>query len=209
MSPRNFVDTNNKKEASAAAQNAVGLTAAPGIHYAFSLPITPELWDAAHMVGQARLHIKKIRGRADHEARGADDERIDTEGALAEILAGFVFDHVGAEIAPLVAIKPDSEGLDITHGDMSLDAKSVGQGRDSICINQHAHNRKAADAYLLVHLVRDDVADVYVASHATVSSWYLATTIKGRPLDPRRYFYISKLPKGLEALPAKDEAEVV
>lgn len=69
--------------------------------------------------------------------------------------------------------------------------------------------RKGADAYLICHFARADVADIYVAPGEAVSKWYLATTIKKRPLDPRRFFFIHDLPKVLEPLEPKHPCEEV
>lgn len=173
--------------------------------YAFSLAIEPRHWDAAHACSLSRTLIKKIRGRQDFEARGADDERIDTEGAIAEILMALLLEKAGALIAPLVAHKPDSGGVDITLDNKRLDVKSIGKGLELCNINSRQHVDKAIDTYVLVQLTRADVADVFVVSHAGVTSWKQNTFIREAPLDPRRYYFSTRMPTNLEALPKETE----
>lgn len=176
--------------------------------YAFSVAVEAMHWDAAHACGLSRTLIKKLRGRNAWENRGPDDERIDTEGALAEILVAFLVDKTpNTTIAPLVAHKPDSGGVDIVIDGKKLDVKSIGQGKTSINVNQAQHVVKGAAAYVLVHLARSDVADVYVVNCESVSSWKLNTFLRGASLDPRRYYYSMRLPSGdMEALPVEAEA---
>ena len=187
--------------------SAVALLTLPAsIQYVGSVALESRLWDAAHACGTSRTLIKKIRGRKDYEARGADDERIDTEGALAEIVMALLLEKANADIAPLVAHKPDSGGVDITLDGKKLDVKSIGQGRLYVNINCRAHIDKPADAYVLVHLVRADVADIYCVAAKAVEGWKQNTFLRGAPLDPRRYYYSAKLPAELEALPEETEA---
>lgn len=77
--------------------------------YLFSVAVTPADWNAAHSVGAARSAIATARGRNSGTYRpGADDERIDTEGALAELAIFGVLDRVADYCAPLVEHKPDA-----------------------------------------------------------------------------------------------------
>jgi hypothetical protein len=168
--------------------------------YAFSLAIEPLAWEAAHAVGLGRTLIKKLRGRQAWEGRGEHDERIDTEGALAEILLSQLLDKAGATLAPLVAHKPDFLGVDILLAGKRLDVKSIGQGRASCNINAKQHAAKYADAYLLVRLTRSDVADVFVVSQAGVSSWDHRTEYNRVPMEPGRHYYTGRLPTTLPAL---------
>lgn len=195
----------DKQDALASAAALLALPAA--IQYVGSVALEDRLWDAAHACGTSRTLIKKIRGRKDYEARGADDERIDTEGALAEIVMALLLEKAGAEIAPLVAHKPDSGGVDITLDGKKIDVKSIGQGRLFVNINCRSHVDKPADAYVLVHLVRADVADVYCIAAKGVENWKQNTFLRGSPLDPRRYYYSAKLPSDLGALPEEMEAQ--
>lgn len=202
---RTFINAAHKADSERAATLVNDAASENGIKYVFSMPVLPAHWEIAHATGLARTLIKKLRGRLEGEDRGDDDERIDTEGCLAELLVSLALERSGAEIAPLVAHKPDSSGLDVKSGGKRLDVKSISQARDCICINHQTHTRKKPDAYILVHLIRADTADVYVVSSAAVSSWYLATTLKKRPIPPRRFFYIKTMPAVLEPLPPETE----
>lgn len=206
LTARNFLSFGVKADSIKAA--ALLLQSAKVPTYAFSVAIDPGHRSAAHACGLARTLIKKVRGRKAHEERGDDDERIDTEGALAEILMALVLEKApDVQVAPLVAHKPDAGGVDITLAGQKLDVKSVGQARVFVNINQAQHTDKAAAAYVMVHLVRDDVADVYVVSCEHVAGWRLNTNLRGVALDPRRYYYSMKLPTGgLEALPVEEAA---
>jgi len=183
------------------------LSADAQIRYVCSVAVDSRHWDIAHACGLSRTLIKKLRGRQAFEARGADDERIDTEGALAEVLAALLLEKAGALIAPLVAHKPDSGGVDITLADIKIDVKSIGQGRQFVNINCQQHVTKAPGTYMLVHFTRADVADVYAVSAQGVGAWKPVTFFRGAPLDPRRYYFSARLPaSALEPLPEETEA---
>ena len=207
--PRTFLAAGDKKDSLKAASL---LTAEQtGITYAFSVAIDSRHWDAAHACGLSRTLIKKLRGQRAFESRGAtEDERIDTEGALAEILIAMVLEKAGAKVSPLVAHKPDSGGLDVEIEGKQIDVKSVGQGRTLININQRTHERKPAHGYVLVRFVRADVADVYVVGYAAVQkpAWQHVTCLRGQALDPGRHYFSCKLPNAglLEDLPEEAEA---
>jgi hypothetical protein len=172
--------------------------------YACSVVIEDAHWNAAHAVGLSRTLLKKIRGQEEHERR-EEETRIDTEGALAEILVAFLLEKSGATIAPLVAYKPD-RGVDIVLADKKLDVKSVGQAKAYCNINTSAHTSKAPAAYIVVRFTRSDTADIFVVNAEGVSSWKQNTFAYGKPLDPRRYYYSAKLPTNLEPLPEEAEA---
>lgn len=172
-----------------------------GITYAFSVVIDPRMRDSAHACELCRTLIKKLRGRKAFEDRGAEDERIDTEGALAELLMAMLLERAGVEIAPLVAHKPDSGGVDVMIDGKRLDVKSVGQTKRLVNINCRQHTAKAAEAYVLVRLTRSDVADVFVVSRDAGSAMKRVECLRGAPLDPGRYFYSARMPACLESLP--------
>lgn len=207
--PRQFLAFGDKKDALAAA--ALLTAEQPGITYAFSVAVDSRHWDAAHAVGLSRTLIKKLRGQKAWESRGAaEDERIDTEGSLAEILIAMVLEKAGAKVSPLVAHKPDSGGLDVEIGGKALDVKSVGQGKTLININEWTHDRKPAHAYMLVKFARADVADVYVVNYGAVQkpAWQHVTCLRGQALDSGRYYFSCRLPAAglLEDLPEEAEA---
>ncbi len=177
------------------------------IGYICSVVLDDALWAVAHNCGQSRTQIKQYRGRRAYEGRGADDARIDAEGALAELVAGFVLEKAGATLSPLVAHKPDAGGVDVMLGDKRIDVKSIGQGRVYVNVNCKAHVEKPADRYMLVHLVRADIADIYVVDARAVEGWRQTTFLYGVPLDPRRYYWSARLPAGqLPALEPLEEA---
>lgn len=181
----------------------------PGFIYLCSANITPQMWDAAHAIGLARTLIKKLRGQKAHENRGEDDERIDTEGALAELIAATaVAEKIGATVAPLVAHKPSGD-TDITWRENKLDVKCAGQGRICACINVQAHSRKVPRVYIIVHLVRADIADIYAVPGAHVpQAWRYVSTMRGAALPPGRHYYMHKMPA--IPLPAADcEQDIV
>jgi len=202
---REFLALGDYKHARRAAELLLQTTEAPT--YAFSIIIGGLAWEAAHACGLSRTLIKKLRGRKEHEGRGDDDERIDTEGALAEILLAHVLDKApDVSIAPLVGHKPDSGGVDITLQGHRLDVKSVGQTKTYININEWQHVGKAAAVYVLCHFASPEVADVYVVSAASVAepTWKLNKFLHGKPLDPRRYYFSTRLPKDqMEPLPVE------
>lgn len=176
-----------------------------GPRYAFSVAISPAHWDVAHAVGLSRTLIKKLRGRKAHEDRGAADERIDTEGALGEVLAALLLEKAGVKCAPLVAHKPDSSGIDLQLEGQALDVKTVTQARTGVNINQRAHLDKLPAFYLVVRFARGDVADFYAVEAPLVSSWRLNTNNRGVALDPHRYYYSANLPR-MESLPEEVES---
>lgn len=114
--------------------------------YAFSLVIESLHWDVGHACGLSRTLIKKLRGCNAWENRGADDERIDAEGALAEVLVAMLLDKApNITIAPLVAHMPDAGGVDITIDGKRLDVKSIGrQSRSSTSTRSSTPRRTPA-----------------------------------------------------------------
>lgn len=144
---------------------------AESITYAFSLHLTPDDWLAATSIGQARTALAVARGRNDGEyRRGAQDARIDTDGALAELALFAILDRSEAICAPLVSYRPE-QGADIQHAGLTFDVKSVSQGRAFVCINEKSHQRGAANAYLIAKIASDEAIDVFVVSRAAVDRW--------------------------------------
>lgn len=170
------------------------------INYIASVEIASRQLEAAEAVGMARMLIKKARGQAAHESRGEDDVRIDTEGALAELLVANLLSPVGARMSPLVAFKPDTVGVDLVLGGKSFDVKSVPAKYSNVAINAQTHDFKRSDGYVLVHIVCSTVADIYYVPYAAVAGWPLVQSIKGKKLDYKRWFYLRALP-AVEPLP--------
>lgn len=172
------------------------VSSAKGFVYLSSVCVTPEHWAIGHAIGQARMLIKKFRGRKEHENRGDQDERIDTEGALAEFLACSMLQPLGRLVtaSPLVAYRPDSQGIDLKVGDRLIDVKSVGQGKDCAFINAEAHARKLPAGYLLCHFARADIADFYLVAHDEVSRWVYVDKLRGQTIPVERHFYRCRLP---------------
>lgn len=146
------------------------------IRYAFSVRVTDDDWTAAAAVGAARNALAKTRGRTSAAyRRGADDERVDMEGALAEIALYAVLDRSEALTAPLVTYRPEP-AADIEYQGLTFDVKSVGASKNRVCINDRAHKTRPVSAYVLARIAERDRIDVYVVGHAAVSSWRLVST---------------------------------
>lgn len=190
---RQFLALNSKNDASKAAA-AITTANNDAIKYVASVEIASRQLQAAEAVGVARMLIKKARGQAAHESRGEDDVRIDTEGALAELLVANLLSPAGARMSPLVAFKPDTVGVDLQLGGKSFDVKSIPAKYWSIAINMRTHEFKESDGYVLVHLVSSTVADIYYVPYAAVERWPLVTAIKGVALEARRFYYLRALP---------------
>lgn len=205
LTKRIFLSLDDRIDSELAAAEILKPSSEPGLRYLYSVSIPGSAWDIAHPCGLARTLIKKTRGRKAYEARGSDDERIDTEGCLGEYLAATLLGRAGAICAPLVAYKPDSSGVDITLEGHGIDVKSVTQARYGVNINQRAHLNKAPAFYLVVRFARGDVADFFLVAAAEVSNWRLNTNNRGVALDPGRYYYSATLPR-LEALQEEAEA---
>lgn len=180
--------------------------------YLTSLHIPPELWEVAHSAGMARMQLKAWRGQAQHENRGADGARIDTEGVLAELLTASLFGPARdfVTVAPLLAFKPEA-GVDLTIYGSRVDVKSIGQGRNACTVNYATHHRKRPDYYLLVRLTRADVADVYLIDAAHLDELKPVRWLQGKPLQEGRWFYLLPLPElePLEPLPTPELVAVL
>ncbi|MNU44079.1 hypothetical protein D3C71_328850 [compost metagenome] len=173
-SDRAFLERNSRLDADLALAALESGIEADDITYAFSVAVTPDDWAAAHAVGLARTALAKTRGRySSAYRRGADDERIDTEGAIAEIALYAVLDRSEALTAPLVTYRPEP-AADLEFEGYSFDVKSVSQSKTRVCINARAHNSRPVSAYVLARITSERVIDVYVVGHAAVDRWRLA-----------------------------------
>lgn len=169
--PRAFLARNSSLDTDLALAALEINAAASTVTYAFSLRVSPADVSAANAIGQARTALAVARGRNDGTyRRGAQDERIDTDGALAELVLFAILDSSEAVCAPLVAFRP-GQGADIQLAGLNFDVKSVSRGKALICINEKSHKRGAADAYLIAKIVADDTIDVFLVSRAGVDGW--------------------------------------
>lgn len=173
---RVFLARNDKLDADIAAAllKGEGQGKSGPLAYLFSVAITAEDWNAAHAVGAARTAIAKARGRTSGTyRRGADDERIDTEGALGELAMFEVFGRAADYCAPLVEYKPNRQGLDLgVHGE-HYDVKSISQSKSRCCINRAQHFEKRPKGYICVRIVSERILDVYYVSAEDVGAWKL------------------------------------
>ena len=175
---RLFLARNDKLDADIAAAllKGEGQGKSGPLAYLFSVAITAEDWNAAHAVGAARTAIAKARGRTSGQyRRGADDERIDTEGALAELASFEVFGRAADYCAPLVEYKPNRQGLDLGVGGEHYDVKSISQSKSRCCINRAQHFEKRPRGYICVRIVSERILDVYYVAATDVEAWRVFT----------------------------------
>jgi hypothetical protein len=197
-SSRVFFARNDKLDSAKAIEALKMSSTAETIEYLASVKVTPADWHAAHAVGAARTAIALARGRTSSKHRRPDDERIDTEGAMGELLAASVFGPAGAIVAPLVEWKPTAESVDLDVDESPYDVKAVSQTKRRVCINRRSHVTRHPRAYVLVHLVADCVADFYVVSGQAVDAWKVFTGF-----DP---YFAAEMPHPMP-LPDADDAE--
>lgn len=144
-----------------------------GFTYIGSVDVTPADWLVARNVGAARTAIAKANGlNSSRHRRGDADERVDAEGALGEWLAACLLERCGADlaIAAYVAHKAPKGEVDVILGGKRIDVKAMGPaaGRN-VNINAEQHVVKRPDAYLLVQLVTESLADMYVVRAAELT----------------------------------------
>lgn len=174
---RAFVSRNDKTDAAQAAAlihklHSASTPAASGLAYAFSIAIESADWNAAHATGAARTAIAKARGRSSGIYRRGDaDERIDTEGALAELALYSALGPVADYCAPLVEYKPSRTGLDLGLGGEHYDIKSMSQSAKLCCINQAQHFAKKPRGYICARIVSERIIDVYYVPASVVDGW--------------------------------------
>lgn len=174
-SSRVFFARNDKMDSAKAIEALKMSSTAETIEYLASVQVNPADWHAAHAVGAARTAIALARGRTSSKHRRPDDERIDTEGAMGELLAASVFGPAGAIVAPLVEWRPTAESVDLDVDESPYDVKAVSQTKRRVCINRRSHVTRRPRAYVLVHLVADCMADFYVVSGQAVDAWKVFT----------------------------------
>lgn len=199
-SSRVFFARNDKVDSAIAIEALKMASTAQAIEYLASVEVTPADWHAAHAVGAARTAIALARGRTSSKHRRPDDERIDTEGAMGELLAASVFGPAGAVVAPLVEWRPTRDSVDLDVDESPYDVKAVSQSKRRVCINRASHVARRPRAYVLVHLVADCVADFYVVSGQAVDAWKV---FKG--YDP--YFAADMPPPMPLPVPEAEDAE--
>lgn len=177
LKQRVFLARNDKIDSALAATAlADAMSAGSGFEYIASLEIRPDDWDVAHAVGVARTTIAKAgKLNSSKFRRGDQDERIDTEGAMGEWLTAGLLHRAGADAAALVAFKAPKGEVDLILEGKRVDVKTMGQTSGRQCnINREQHFTKTPDGYLVVHIVRADVADLYLVRAKEVEeSWQL------------------------------------
>lgn len=208
LQTRIFLARNDKIDAALAASAIDSATGSgEGFQYVASLNITPEDWHVAHSIGVARTAIALANGlnSSRHRRGKEDDERVDTEGALGEWLVATLLERSGSDlgVAAFVAHKAPKGEVDLVLEGKRIDVKTMGLKAGRNCnVNREQHFAKAPAAYLVVHLVRSDtadVADLYIVRAAEVeSSWQLR-----QGWSP---YFNAYLRKQLEGLPEPAEA---
>lgn len=196
-SARVFFARNDKVDAAVAAEALNKTADQEGVNYLGSVKVTDADWHAAHAVGMARTAIALARGRTQAKYRrgAAEDQRIDTEGALGELLAASLLGKAEeVVIAPLVEWRPSADSIDLQVTGSSYDVKAVSASKRRVCINRASHILRRPRAYVLVHLVAECVADLYLVAGSTVDTWQV---FKG--YDP---YFAGQLP---EPLPLETE----
>lgn len=199
--PRRFIETaGNGREAVRIIDETAHVEF---LTYCFSIAIDERHWNAAHALGSFRYGLKVILGRKSWEDRGADNLRIDTEGALAEILLGLAFGtNKEVELTALADHRPVRD-VDAKLRGKRVEVKSVGQERTLLNINCDQHKHKAPDLVVAVHFSRADVADVWVVN-GSLAGFEHITKLRGMGLDPKRYHWRARLPDTLEVLRPAD-----
>lgn len=194
------------REASAAAVLRNSLFAAvanpdPAPLYVGSIEVDRAAWHVANAIGMSRMLLKAMRGRRASEDQGAKALQYDAEGALAELLVGLALEKAaGVQLAPLVAHKPDSSGLDIDLDGVLIDVKSVGQSQAFFNINAAAHQRKPPGLYLAAKFANDSVIDLLAVPAELVDTQFtLVAGSRGMPFYSCR---MSQLMPRLEPLPS-------
>lgn len=200
--PRTFLKLRDATSAAALRNSLFAAVAnpTPAPLYVGSLHADNAAWHVANAIGMSRMLLKAMRGQKASENQGKQALQYDAEGALAELLVGLALERAaGVNLAPLVAHKPDSTGLDINLDGVLIDVKSVGQSQPFLNINAAAHQRKPPDLYLAVKVASPRVLDLLAVSAELVSTQFrLVPGSRGMP------FYsaaLSGLMPRLEPLP--------
>lgn len=182
------------------------LTSAEGVvepKYVGSIAIPQAVWDIAEHVGHIRnISNEELRshGKARAYHRGDKQLRYAVVGSVGDVLLSNLFyKHQDVLRAPLADVGP-SKDLDLVHlpTGCRIDVKT--SESDYFNINHASHHSKPAETYLLLQLVSDDLADMFVCSYASVhTEWKL---YKARYNDSQ--FYSRKRSAGMEPLAPTD-----
>jgi hypothetical protein len=176
----------------------------PAPHYLGSVVLDAQHWEICEGVAKARLGLARLRGLNGPQFRRGDvkDLRNDTVGTMGELIASQLLAEHASDIAPLVCHKADAS-VDVVLAGKRIDAKTMDTGAAWCNVNQRAHAKKRPDAYLLVNLVRDDVADLHVVAASALTTpgcgWYA--------VDGFAPYYRKRIAQlqALEPLPPKEE----
>lgn len=211
MTARNFVERFNASAATTLTTAIVSNTNAARLTYLGSLRISSLDWQLAHAIGNARRLINENRGRRAGCDRGAEaNALIDTAGALGEWLVFSAIDSARGfelDVAALVASKAAHGEVDAKINGARYDVKTVSEGREYCTINTKQHLEKNAAAYVVVKLIREDVADLFIVSGEAVTGWYDRNppSVPGRERSP---YKSQKLPTPrFDPLPPLDATE--
>lgn len=176
---RRFADYRDPRHRERAAATICERAKAAGaVSYFCSIKITPEHWQVARLIGEARMRIAILNGRSDRKAREWDNE---SEAALAELVVSRLLSGGDVYRAPLVLDEAD-DGVDLQFPDGTrADIKAINAAHDAAFINNSAHERKRPNFYVLAH-VFSEIVDLFLVNAAAVDSWELCKRRNGRPL---------------------------
>lgn len=173
LKPRNMLTRNDLATAqSTAAAITAAINSGSGFQYVGSVAVTDADWLVARNVGAARTAIARANGlNSSKYRRGDDDARVDAEGALGEWLASCLLDrHPDVQVAAYVAHKAPKGEVDLVLSTKRIDVKALGlSGSRNVNINAEQHVTKRPDAYLIVQLVTENLADLYVVRAAELA----------------------------------------
>jgi hypothetical protein len=208
---RKFLTRNDTiTPAATAASITAAIVVGSGFQYIGSVAVTATDNAVAQAVGAARTAIAKANNlNSTRFRRGKDkDERVDADGALGEWLVANLLEGSGADlaVAAFVAHKAPKGEVDLVLAGKRIDVKTIGTLAGRNCnINYTQHATKAPDAYLVVHLASDTVADLFLvrADDLTVAKedggiWELCTGFSK--------YYSCYMRQQLERLPAAEAA---
>lgn len=178
ITKRNFLGRFNYKDAATFAEAVIAAKDSKPFAYVGSFAITELDWRIAHAIGESRRLIKDLRGRRKQGSDLGDiaNEQVDTTGAMGEWLVDSALDTlkgVPLELEALVSSRSIAGATDVRLAGEKYDVKTSSEGRIYCQINQANHLEKGAAAYIIVKIAREDVADIYVVSGASVNEWRL------------------------------------
>lgn len=149
-----------------------------------AVKLTPDLWKLAEQVGGARNQLALLRGLTGQAyRRGAQDTRLDVEGALGDIVLSALVAPAGWQLTPLVEFTSKPDECDAyTPDGLRVDAKTVTATKPDWCnINEKSHQEKAADVYVVVRIRSETLADVYAVPRAFVNGFKVKEGTNGAP----------------------------